>query len=220
MARSDSLKKIIPTYFAAFNYQQFSFAGKLYLPRPLRVSPHLARGLGCPAMCGGCCASVFFLDYIPAEGRPMVETGMNFIERTAFVNGKNFSVLSEMQTGNDNRHCKNLNMADGRCGIHGLHPFSCDFEIIRLKHFNDLTQPNQVLTAPYGRAWNMLRIDYERGAMCTIEGATQEHANESIRKLRRLEQWMDYFEIPHKIEPAIKYLEEGEWQSGQPLIIN
>jgi Fe-S-cluster containining protein len=214
MAQNDSLDKVIPTYFGAFATVPFVWKNKEYRPRTLRVSPHLARGLSCPPMCGGCCPK-FSLDYLPFEDKPY-----DLVEREVTILGKTFSVFSDTQKGNYTSRCKNVRLDDGRCSIHGKQPFSCDFEIIRVKHFNDLTMPNQVLTAPYGRGWQLFRVDNKMGALCGIEDATQENANEAARKLRRLKGWMEYFEIPHKCDRAIAYLENGEWKNNQPIFIN
>lgn len=218
MAQNDSLDKVIPTYFGAFNTAPFEYGGKVYEPRPLRVSPLLARGLGCPPGCAGCCPR-FSLDWLPFEDMPRDDIP----KRTVMVNKKLYIVHSDMQK--PGWHCKNVihtegTAMNGRCGIHGKQPFSCDFEIIRLKHFNALGgDPNQILTAPFGRAWAMLRVDGERGALCEVTEETRLNAFEAARKLRRLAGWMEYFEVPHKVGAVVEYLENGGWILNAPLIV-
>jgi hypothetical protein len=211
MAQNDSMDKIIPTYFSGFTTLPFVYKGKEYLPRPLRVSPSLARGLGCPPMCAGCCPR-FSLDYLPFEDKPY-----DLTERKVVVNGKPFVVHSDLQDAG--WHCKNVIKETGRCGIHGKQPFSCDFEIIRMKHFNSIGAPNQLLTAPFGRAWQLLRVDDVRGALCEVTPISDENAQEAARKLSRLKEWMTYFELPNKVAPVIDWLEQGEYHSNRPLII-
>jgi len=214
--QTDCTARLITKVFSAFNLQPIEFGGKVYEPKPLRVSPLLARGLGCPAQCGACCTlqggEGFSLDYLPFERSP----SYTLAERSIEVNGKGYVVYTEAGASS---HCQHLNLHTGRCGIYAVRPFNCDFEIIRLKHFNDVTASNQVLTAAFGRAWRMTRITGEKGAMCEIQNCSQANADEAARKLLRLCQWMEYFEVPHKVVPAIQYLRNGDWASGKPLMI-
>jgi Fe-S-cluster containining protein len=211
VAFSDSVDKIVTTYFAGFTLYPFVYKRKEYLPKPLRVSPSLARGLECPPMCAGCCPR-FSLDYLPFEDAPY-----ELQERQVVVNGKEFTVLSDIQE--PGWHCKNVIKETGRCGIHGKQPFSCDFEIIRMKHFNQLSTPNQILTAPFGRAWQLLRVDDGRGALCGVTPISKENAIEAARKLKRCHEWMQYFELPSKLQSIVNWLENEEYLNNEPLII-
>lgn len=212
MAQNDSVDKIIGTYFRVFCDEAFTYKGKRYEPKQVRVGPTLARGLTCNPNCAGCCPR-FSLDYIPGEELPY-----EMPTRDVFVNGIGYMVYSDKQS--PGWHCKHVKFDDhGFCGIHGKHPFSCDFEIIRAKIFMAESATNQVLTAPFGRAWQLLRVDGVRGALCEVNPANQEYANEAARKLQRLAMWMEYFEVPHKIEPVVKYLTEGQWAGGAQIVL-
>lgn len=61
----------------------------------------------------------------------------------------------------------------------------------------------------YGRGWNMLRIDGKRGAMCEMTDVTKQTTLEVIRKLRRLKQWSDYFEIDSHVDSLIHWAQTG-----------
>lgn len=211
MPQTDSLDKIVGTYFAAFTMISFSYKNKTYEPKQLRVSPLIARGLICPPSCAGCCPK-FSLDYLPFEDLPY-----KIPLREVIINGRSFIIHSDMQ--NPGWHCKNVIQKTGRCRIHGKQPFSCDFEIVRMKHFNEIGSPNQVLTAPFGRAWALLRIDGERGALCEIVPVDHTQAIEAARKFKRLAKWMEFFAIPHKVDPVVAYLEKHQYETNQPIII-
>jgi len=195
--KRDSLDKIIGTYFACVTDEPFTYKNKEYLPRPICISPGIFRGYVCHAKCGACCFR-FSLDYLPSEQHPY-----QLDEREVSFNGKQVLILSDLQLQDDTHYCANLKIEDGLCGIHGSHPFSCDFEILRFLQFAE--HPNRVTTKLYGRGWNMLRIDGERGAMCTMEPVTESSRDDVLRKLRRLEQWTDYFGLKTKLPRIIDY---------------
>ena len=213
MAQTDSLDKIIGTYFACVTIMPFTYKDKVYKPRTLRVSPHIFRGFTCPAGCGGCCPR-FSLDYLPEELKP---DSLPTSGREVLVNDKPFVIYSDLQKDHNNHHCKNLNMDNGRCGIHGRQPFSCDFELIRFIEFQDVDHPNYVTQKLFGRGWQMLRVDGERGALCEMTPVDYHTINEAIRKFKRLKQWTDYFEIKTKIPVIIKWLEDGP--HTEPLLV-
>lgn len=51
----------------------------------------------------------------------------------------------------------------------------------------------------------MLRIDGERGALCTIENVTSASIADVVRKLKRLKEWTDYCGIPTKLALVIAW---------------
>ena len=65
----DFIDKIVTRYFACVTGEEFTYKGKTYKPRPLRISPLIFRGYTCPAVCGACCTR-FSLDYLPQERHP------------------------------------------------------------------------------------------------------------------------------------------------------
>jgi len=114
MAERDTLNKVIGTYFAMVTAETFTFRGKTYHPKALRVSPGVFRGFTCPAGCAGCCPR-FSLDYLPTERRPQFDLG--HIEREVEFNGKTFTIVSDMQEDHNSVKCLNVYWDDWRCGI-------------------------------------------------------------------------------------------------------
>ena len=193
----DTIDKIVESYFFGLTSTPFSYKNKEYTPKLLRVSPKLLRGFTCPAMCAGCCGKVFTLDYLPNELHPY-----KLEKRIVEFNNKKFPIYTDFQKGNTGTHCKHVDMSNGRCMIHGKHPFSCDFELIR---FMIGKEQNQMMTRLYGRGWNMLRVDDERGALCEI--IEKRNPQEILRKLNRLKKWTDHFELETKLPKIIKHIE-------------
>lgn len=209
MTMRDSVDKIVDSYFAAVADVPFDYKGRHYEVRVLTVSPLLLRGTSCPSGCGGCCAR-FSLDYLPSETHPY-----KLAPRAVLFNGRKRLIYSDPQTSLDSHHCGNLRMSDGRCGIHGAHPFSCDFELIRFMHSHSKASA-RLVSKLYGRGHAMLRVDGERGAMCSMTPATQETRKDVIRKLHRLAQWCDYFGLSHRVNKIITWA-EGDCE--RPLVL-
>lgn len=202
-----SVDKIIKKYFAALTEEPFTYKKETYKPKPLVVSPLLIRGgFRCLPNCGGCCLN-FSLDYLPDEVTPE-----SAVEQTVEFNGKQVVLKRDLQTGNTGYHCKFLDMKSGLCTIHEINPLSCDFEPIRVVQYADHYQLTQ---KPFGRAWNMLTINGERGALCEWDDpkTVPPEIDDVIRKLRRLEKWMEHFGLANRISKvieAIPLLRKGE----------
>lgn len=208
----DSVDKVVTAYFAAVTAVPFTYKGREYPVPTLVVSPLLLRGFTCPAGCGGCCPT-FSLDYLPSEKRPD-----NVQERFVLFNGRAVRILSDTQEGRTEHHCGNLNMSTGRCGVHGKHPFSCDFELIRFLHSHSPSASARMLTKLFGRGHAMLRVDGERGALCGITEPTPESRDDAIRKLERLLQWANHFHLPTRI-PYILAWARDPVASSNPLTL-
>jgi Fe-S-cluster containining protein len=205
---NDSMDKVVTVYMACITAEPFEYQGKTYEPKPLQVSPLIFRGFTCPARCGGCCPR-FSLDYLPHETLP---DGADLAERSVTINGREVRLLSDMQTDHDNHHCRNLNMENGRCGIHGRQPFSCDFELIRFIEHAKTPQSEaraRLSQQLYGRGWAMLRVDGKRGALCEMTDADGHTKAEVLRKLRRLQEWSRHFGIRTKLAKIIEWAETG-----------
>lgn len=187
-AKGDSVDKIVTNYFAALTAEPFEWRGKTYEPRDLWVSPGIVRGFTCPAGCGGCCRR-WSLDYIEPDGVP---TGHPLATRAVEFNGREVEVWSDMQKDHKEEMCRNLNLDNGRCNIHGSQPFSCDFELLRaiLKKDGSRAEFYQRL---FMRGWNMKRVDGERGALCEMTEPSPESVADVDRRLARLETWMQHF---------------------------
>jgi Fe-S-cluster containining protein len=127
-----------------------------------------------------------------------------------------------MQDDHDGIKCKNLNLQDGRCGIYTHRPFSCDFELIRfLVSVNPEKRKNQMTQKLFGRGWNMLRVDGERGALCEMTPPDIKSVSEVKRKLNRLKMWTDYFGVVDtKIPKVLEWIESQiDYTNVQPLFL-
>lgn len=215
-AKDDTLDKIVTSYFATLTAEPFSYGGKEYLPRDVHVSPGILRGYTCPAMCGGCCPR-FSLDYIAPDGVP---SGIKhpLTLRVVEFNGREVEVWSDMQRDHSNPKCRNLNLDDGRCGIHGFQPFSCDFELLRsiIQEKSPRADFTQKL---YGRGWAMMRVDGERGALCEMLPPTPDSIAEVDRRLGRLETWMTHFGLNPKRVAYIRQHLGQMAETGKALVI-
>jgi Fe-S-cluster containining protein len=201
MPQRDSIDKIVEAYFAVVTARDFEYKGKLYRARPYVVSPGIFRGYTCPPSCGACCPR-FSLDYLPTEARP---ARLKAEDRFVQFNGNHVRIVSDTQEDHDSHHCRFLRVSDGRCTIHKANPFSCDFELIRSAIMQDTTMPNRLTTRLFGRGWQMLRVDNERGARCEIVNVTEASIEDAIRKLARLLQWANYFGVRTHLKRVIAW---------------
>jgi hypothetical protein len=199
---TDSIDKIVTSYFAPLTKVPFTYKGKLYEPKALKVSPLLLRGYTCPEGCGGCCPR-FSLDYLPDEPHP---EGVN--PRVIPFDDREVIVYSDRQRDHTNHHCRNLNKENGRCGIYERRPFSCDFELIRTLTFESADTPNTLTQKLFGRGWALKRVDEVRGAMCEMTPVTEASRAEVVRKLKRLLAWTQHFGIETWTDEIIKRIVE------------
>lgn len=225
MAQIDSVDKIVKSYFASVTAEPFTYKNETYHPRPLYVSPLLLRGYTCPEGCAACCPR-FSLDYLPKEKRPYKMPGRT-ISIAIGNQHHEIQLYSDMQSEHSNYHCKNLIHENGRCGIHGTHPFSCDFELIRFMTAQPKpdaivknSRMQNVLTQKlYGRAWNMKRVDNERGTLCEMTTPDEASKKEVVRKLRRLAQWLEHFQIKkHKVQQILDWVELPGYRTA-PIVV-
>lgn len=196
MSVSDSFDKVVMTYFAGVTAQPFTYKGREYLPKPLHVSAAFFHDYSCKLACAGCCPR-FSLDYLPHEARP----DYPHQQRMVVFDGRVIPLISKLQKPQaDRRFCDNVNLETGACMVHGKQPFSCDFETLRFTHYADHAWLG---TRPYGRGWNMMRVDGKRGALCEFPKEVTEHSREEgIRKLKRLKEWTDHAGL-HTYLPSI-----------------
>lgn len=217
MAERDSLDKIVTSYFATLTSETFTWGKKTYHPRDIWVSPGIVRGFTCPEGCGGCCPR-FSLDYILPDGVPAGEKHP-LTMRVVELNGKPVEVWSDMQKDHDNPKCRNLNFDNGRCGIHGFQPFSCDFELLR--SVMDKDGPRAMFTQKlFGRGWAMMRVDGIRGALCEMTPADEATLADVARRLSRLELWMTHFGLDPVRATEIKRRLPEILKTGQGFNIN
>lgn len=206
----DSIDKIM-TYFSAVCTESFKYKRKTYIPKDLRVSTHIFRGVDCVVNCGACCKR-YSLDYLPSEKHPY-----ELEKRLIQIGSTKFTIYSDLQPeAHDN--CSHLDMSTGRCKIYPNRAFSCDFELIRFLHTNIPNKPTQLLTKLYGRKWNMTRCDGGLGGLCKILPCSIEIKNDIIRKFTRLKEWADYFKIPTCLPEIITYINTGP--HPEPFVLN
>jgi len=202
----DSLDKVFSSYIAGVCDEEVHYKKLILQPKSLRVSKGLFRGFTCPSMCAGCCPQ-FSLDYLPSEDRPVFST---IQPRIVCVNGKEKVIFSDFQEEYRGDHfCRHVNKENGRCEIHGLQPFTCDFELIRFAISTSLSRPNQMNQRLFGRGWSFLTVEGKRGAKCSITSITKDTIQDTLRRLKRLLQWCKYFEIQTCLPVIIDYAEKG-----------
>jgi Fe-S-cluster containining protein len=190
--------------------------------KTLVVKQNLASAYHCHC-CGACC-SKFSLDYLPFESRPdtAVECSIEY--------GTNYIFYSDTQKDNKSNWCRHLSH-DARCKIYEHRPLSCDFEMIRVSNgkLNSTITVDRYMHPHYmvqymlhqharipGDLHNVVERQYR--PLCTKRLAlNQSHAYESIRKLRRLQSWADYFHIDTWIPEIIEYLATGGWLYGDAV---
>lgn len=221
MASMDTLDKIIRNYYAAVTMKAYSYKGKLITPSALAIYPSIAAEVPCHKGCGACCIR-FSLDYIPGEKHPN-----SVVEREIEFNGKKYTILSDMQEDDSRKYCKYLGK-NASCLIHSKRPFSCDFEL--LKAF-PTRRFSRILCTPFERAHRMIRLQYhhlrptfpkgvvprEFRPLCKAGVPTQHGAEETIRKLKRLKEWTDYFDLETYLPGILEYLEAGGWKCGRAI---
>lgn len=202
----DSVDKIVFSYFAAVTKHDFIYKGHEIKAKPLSVNNLLLRSFSCLPNCAGCCP-VFSLDYLPDEAADLPsKLKKQVVRRVVELNGKK-RIYSELQENTKSTHCRFVD-DKGLCLIHGYHPFSCDFELIRSIIYKERTT-NRLTTKLFGRGWNFIRIDGERGALCTIGHITPESIKDTKRKLKRLQEWCEYFNIDSWCPDIINWIDKG-----------
>lgn len=207
----DSIDKIVTVYLAATCIEPFEYKRKEYTPRTLILSPLIFREFICFERCGACCP-LFSLDFLPNEPHPY-----KLKERFIEINGKSFSIYSDCQENRNQHHCKNLNLNSGRCTIHTTRPFTCDFELLRFSISINKKRPNYLCNRLFGRGWNLLRCNNERGALCQLGKYSENTKQDILRRLLRLKDWADWFNIKTCLPVIIKWVSTGS--HNQPLTI-
>tara|TARA_R110002167_G_scaffold143936_7_gene333535 strand:+ start:301 stop:939 length:639 start_codon:yes stop_codon:yes gene_type:complete len=173
------------------------------------------RDYSCPAKCGGCCLK-FSLDYFEGERwekfkKLYPEKVSRFEKRT--VDG--VTVWTDWQKDNDTRWCRNLDMKDGRCGIHKSNPFSCEFELIK---FMDKSSKTHLIKKLFGRGWQFERVDGGKGALCEMLPFDKTKIERDVELLEELDDYGDRFKIKTKLKRIIAFLRRNLKQLKKGLI--
>lgn len=207
----DTWGKIFGVYFRGMALYPFTVNGHVYQPiEHVIVSPDVMRGYTCPSNCGACCNASFTLVYLEYQTRAPGAKSVPINVNGRVYNTYQFSAPDEPP-------CRFLNK-DGRCNIHPVRPFACDFELTRFIITEKLNSV-RVSTQLYGRGWNMKRVtDNKRGARCTITPVDSDTSADTIRKFKLLAEMMDYLRVPHIIYEHVIPWMEGD--CSERLVIN
>jgi len=81
----------------------------------------------------------------------------------------------------------------------------------------DITKPSHLTNRLRGRYWKMIKLDGTKGALCRMTPPTQESINDVKRRLLRLQDWCNFFEIRSKIPRIIQWIDSGD--TSKQLII-
>lgn len=205
MANRDSFDKIISTYFVGLAKESFIYNGKQYdPPESLVLSKSFYKKDNCVEFCGGCC-SRFSLDYLPSEKQAI--KNVKLVKRIVHFNNKKFKLFSDLQIDHAAHHCRYMSKKNGYCDIHNHSPLSCDFELLRIIHYQS-SNKIALMNKMYGRGWNMLQYDEkERGAKCYFTDDFD--LKEMTRKLLRLEDWFKHFKIKSHIPLILELIKHG-----------
>jgi len=208
----DTIDRIVERHFACVTKQEFVYKQRTYIPQPLMVSPLIFRQFHCPEGCGACCRSVS-LDWLPSESYPV-----DAFVRTIEFNGQRIPVLTQGQPLAAD-FCQHLRTDTGRCEIHGKHPFECDFAYTIFQPGYAPNRKNTALTRLPGRSWRLLRaVDAKRGALCSVTTPTAESTGDLLRKMNRLLEWTNHFEIDTAVPDIITWIQTGPHDA--PLYLN
>ena len=193
MAQRDSLNKI-DDYIKASNNEE------------LILSPMFFRDYSCPSHCGGCCPK-FSLDYFEGERWEKFKIEYpHLVHKFKLRIIKGANVYTNYQSDNPTLKCEFLNLENGRCGIHKSNPFSCEFE---LNKFVVKDKKTYLMNKLFGRGWNMMRIDGERGALCEMKPFNLKKYLRDIELIKELlEIIKQYNQKSPLLERVVKFLEK------------
>jgi Fe-S-cluster containining protein len=190
------MDRMVTRYFAAVAKTNFNYFSNTIAPKPLVVSPLIFRDLECPEMCGACCRNDGRgLTYLPAEAKPATATNITQIT----INETAFELLYDVQPSWN--FCWNLD-DKGRCKIYPLRPFACDLPPIQVTEY----KTHNVLSGrKLGRGHALMKVDGTRGVTTILHPASDLSVADTIRKLWRLKQWVDYFELQTYVNEIITW---------------
>ena len=173
------------------------------------------RDFSCPPQCGGCCLK-FSLDYF--EGERWEEFKKLYPEQIGRFEKREVDgvvVWTDWQRDNSSRWCRHLNLKDGRCGIHKSNPFSCEFELIKLM---DKSGKTTLIKKLFGRGWNLLRVDGEKGAKCEMLPFNPDKIERDIALVEELSIYAARFKINTKLKRIVHFLKRNLHQLKKGLV--
>lgn len=155
----------------------YEYLENIHKSEYIYLSPSTFREFICHKFCGGCCTR-FTLDYVVGSERynNFLKQYPELISKFSIRQYKGIEVLTYKPT-HSNYHCEFLFGKEALCSIHKVNPFTCNFEPIKVVSDANYTRKNishtKIIRKKFGRGWNMLRVDNERGAFCEIEDDTR-----------------------------------------------
>jgi len=204
----DSFDKIV-SYIQVVAKDSFEFNSEVIKPpKRLFISKTFFRDFNCVEKCGACCPK-FSLDYLNGTDRAELrlnKNSNNLEERIVKLNGKEVKIYSDMQKGNDDFFCRHLDKETGRCKIHGIHPFSCDFEIRKLLFFPSKNRA-LIMKKTFPRGWAMKNVRGTKGVFCKLIKSSKESINKDIELLKELDKIASLFNIETWIPKIVNLLE-------------
>lgn len=202
MQNPNSFDRIV-SYFRALAREPFEYRGKLFEPySKLIVTPSAFRSYSCPERCGACCMRCTLVFWTKPTN---ISTELEFLN----VNGRALPFFVDRQqdvVGEMMGKCRHLALETGRCGIYEQRPLPCRLELFKFAHFTKRKVAYARVTRP-GRAWQLLRIDGQRGAHCQIAPYDPEVTKTHIRDLVILGEWMDALAVPNDAQQLANWLD-------------
>jgi Fe-S-cluster containining protein len=181
--------------------------------KDILLSRMFLRKQNCLDKCGACCVPVS-LDYYPGERwskfqKQFPELVSLFdvldVNNTPFP--KKIISLNQQKISKNLKKCIFLNH-DGRCEIHGVHPFLCDFEPIKVRIYKDKVLLTRMLLS---RPHHLKKIDGTKGISCSW--SEHKDLNRDKDLLREFSDIAEYFGydtviIKHAID-ALDFLQRS-----------
>lgn len=208
--------KMICAYFGAVTKEEIRWEKYVITPKPLIVSEMVFRGFTCPANCGACCTQVSAtvdgntLNYLPHEECP------GAVAENVLLNDRSFLIMTEGMRPTSHvlpileHHypCKHLTL-DARCGIYQRRSLACDLPLLQVTQKKN---HNYISVRKFGRHHLYTQFDMKtKGAMCELLEITPESTQDTRRRLNRLKEWTDYFQLSTWLPEII------EWANREPI---
>lgn len=184
------------------------------------LSTGFFRQYSCSSNCGACCHKIV-LEYIMESPRweRFMRIYPQFVGNFRYTKVGNITVYSDLQKDNKTKFCRYLNLENGRCKIHAVTPFPCEFVLSKL--IDNKSRNRSILTTTYyGRGWNFLRVDQKtRGAMCIVGKFMFEKTMIDLELLRELWYYALLFNREDtKLPQIIKWVEDHTSELEQGIL--
>lgn len=152
----------------------------------LEVLPSFFRHYSCPANCGGCCLS-FSKDFLPKEFEKFKRYYPK--EASQFKERESHGLIVHSYFQEESTVWCDF-FKKGKCSIHKLNPFSCSFELNKIRQAETNTDPNSTnLFKAFYRDTSMKTFQV-KPLKCAFGEYTEEDKQRDIEVLERLK---DYY---------------------------